>query len=113
MAERSFEIARRPGFRAVALTAFVLLSLPIITLVVYSFNAGQSVLVWEGFSLDWYSTAWANDAVQGAAGRDGPDAGNRRRRSLCKPLAGVPTCHPAPDAAGDHCGGDAGLCDQP
>ena len=66
MAERSFEVARLPAFKFIAITAFVLLYLPIITLVVYSFNGGQSVAVWEGFSLDWYGKAWANEAVKGA-----------------------------------------------
>ncbi|QCO55131.1 ABC transporter permease [Pseudorhodobacter turbinis] len=69
MANRAFEVARLPGFRTIALTGFVLLYLPIITLVVYSFNAGQSVAVWEGFSLDWYAKAWQNEAVKGATYR--------------------------------------------
>lgn len=37
-----------------------------ILLVVYSFNAGSSVAIWEGFSLQWYRSAWANDQVQDA-----------------------------------------------
>jgi spermidine/putrescine transport system permease protein len=69
MAKRPFEIAKLPGFRPVALLVFVLLYLPIITLVVYSFNAGQSVAVWDGFSLDWYVRAWENEAVKGATYR--------------------------------------------
>ncbi|MGO4907042.1 ABC transporter permease [Pseudorhodobacter sp. W20_MBD10_FR17] len=69
MADRSFEVARLPGFKFIAISAFVLLYLPIITLVVYSFNSGQSVAVWEGFSFDWYAKAWANEAVKGATFR--------------------------------------------
>jgi spermidine/putrescine transport system permease protein len=65
MAER-FEVARLPGFATVAIAAFVVLYLPIVTLVIYSFNAGQSVAVWEGFSLSWYAKAWGNDAVKDA-----------------------------------------------
>ena len=50
-AARGFDVRRQPGFAFVALTCFVLLYLPIILLVVYSFNAGQSIAIWEGFSL--------------------------------------------------------------
>ena len=57
MADRSFDIARLPGFATIAVTIFVLLYLPIATLVAYSFNGGDSVAVWGGFSLDWYRLA--------------------------------------------------------
>ena len=66
MAERGFQIARLPGFTTIALAAFVLLYLPIFTLVIYSFNASNSVAVWGGVSLNWYSTAWANADVKAA-----------------------------------------------
>lgn len=66
MAERSFALARLPGFTPIALAVFVALYLPILTLVVYSFNAGNSVAVWQGFSLHWYGDAWRNEAVKAA-----------------------------------------------
>jgi spermidine/putrescine transport system permease protein len=66
MGENRFDVARLPGFSAIALTAFVILYLPIATLVVFSFNAGSSVAVWQGASLHWYSDAWANEAVKSA-----------------------------------------------
>jgi spermidine/putrescine transport system permease protein len=66
---RAFDARRLPGAGAVAVGVFVLLYLPIATLVVYSFNASSSVSTWEGLSLRWYRDAWANDAVQEAAGR--------------------------------------------
>jgi spermidine/putrescine transport system permease protein len=44
----------------------VALYLPIITLVVFSFNGSQSIATWGGFSLEWYVAAWANDAVKSA-----------------------------------------------
>jgi spermidine/putrescine transport system permease protein len=69
MAERGFEISRIPGFAAVAVAAFVLLYLPIVTLVAFSFNASNSIAVWGGFSLHWYADAWANDDVQAATMR--------------------------------------------
>jgi spermidine/putrescine transport system permease protein len=69
MAERGFAATRLPGFAPVALVVFVLLYLPIVTLVFYSFNAGTSVSLWGGFSLRWYAVAWENDAVQAATWR--------------------------------------------
>lgn len=67
MAERHFDVPRIPGFATVAMATFALLYLPIITLVVYSFNASQSVAVWGGLSLRWYTQAWQNTVVQDAA----------------------------------------------
>jgi spermidine/putrescine transport system permease protein len=69
MAERSFSAAHLPGAATIAVTAFVLLYLPIITLVAYSFNSGKSVAVWEGFSLHWYVDAWNNQAIKDATMR--------------------------------------------
>ena len=69
MAERGFEISRLPGFATVAIAAFVILYLPIVTLVAFSFNASNSVAVWGGFSLHWYGDAWANQAVKDATVR--------------------------------------------
>lgn len=61
-----FDIKRQYGFTTIAMICFVSLYLPVILLVVYSFNAGSSVAIWEGFSLQWYRSAWANDQVQEA-----------------------------------------------
>ncbi|MFN3825381.1 MAG: ABC transporter permease [Pseudorhodobacter sp.] len=69
MAERSFSASHLPGFAAVAIAAFVLLYLPIVTLVTYSFNSGPSVAVWQGFSLHWYGDAWRNQAIKDATMR--------------------------------------------
>lgn len=69
MAERGFQISRLPGFATIAIAAFVLLYLPIFTLVAFSFNASNSVAVWGGFSLHWYADAWANDDVKAATMR--------------------------------------------
>jgi spermidine/putrescine transport system permease protein len=66
MAERQFEVARLPGFATIAIAAFVLLYLPILTLVVYSFNDSNTISIWGGFSLHWYADAWANDDVKAA-----------------------------------------------
>jgi spermidine/putrescine transport system permease protein len=64
---RGFNVRRIPGFTTVALLVFVVLYAPIITLVVYSFNASDSLAIMQGFSLRWYVSAWNNEAVQEAA----------------------------------------------
>jgi spermidine/putrescine transport system permease protein len=68
MAER-FAVNRLPGFTTIAILAFLALYIPIVTLVFYSFNAGKTVMDWNGFSLQWYAVAWNNTAVQEAAWR--------------------------------------------
>lgn len=69
MAERRFEISRIPGFATIAVATFVMLYLPIAALVTFSFNAGNSIAVWQGFSLHWYTEAWGNQAVKDATVR--------------------------------------------
>jgi spermidine/putrescine transport system permease protein len=69
MADRSFSVGKLPGFATVAIAVFVCLYLPILTLVIYSFNGGPSIAVWQGFSLHWYSDAWNNQAVKDATVR--------------------------------------------
>ena len=55
-------------FDATVLTlGFAFLYIPIIILVVYSFNASRLVTVWGGFSLHWYRTAWSNQGLMDAA----------------------------------------------
>ena len=66
---RGFDIRKQWGFSTIAIACFVLLYLPVVLLVVYSFNAGNSVAIWEGFSLQWYRAAWANAQVQEATVR--------------------------------------------
>lgn len=61
---KQFSITRLPGFGAIALLTFVLLYLPIIILVVFSFNENQSQSIWGGFSLRWYEAAFENRQVR-------------------------------------------------
>jgi len=42
-----------PG--AMTLLAYLFLFVPIVVLIVFSFNDSKSTVVWTGFSLDWYS----------------------------------------------------------
>jgi len=67
MPDRPFSIKRQPGFTIIAIVCFVMLYAPILTLVIYSFNAGSSIALWEGFSWRWYQAAWENELVQDAA----------------------------------------------
>ena len=69
MSERGFSVRRMFGFGAIALVVFVVLYAPIVTLVIYSFNAGISIAAWEAFSLQWYAAAWENEQVQDATMR--------------------------------------------
>ncbi len=69
MAERAFSVRRMPGFTPLAILVFGLLYAPIAVLAVFSFNAGTSIAIWEGFSLRWYQAAWMNAEVQAATFR--------------------------------------------
>lgn len=64
MSKRSFSVGRIPGFAAIAMLTFVFLYVPILTLIVFSFNAAPSMSSWQGFSLHWYEAALSNRAVQ-------------------------------------------------
>ncbi|MGB0697100.1 MAG: ABC transporter permease subunit [Rhodospirillaceae bacterium] len=46
---------------------FAFLYLPILLLVLYSFNEGRLVTVWSGFSTKWYVELFQNDQILGAA----------------------------------------------
>jgi putrescine transport system permease protein len=46
---------------------FAFLYLPIVLLVIYSFNASRLVTVWGGFSLKWYASLMHNEAILDAA----------------------------------------------
>lgn len=63
---RGFDVRRQTGFNTIAICCFILLYAPIILIVVYSFNKGDSIAIWEGFSWRWYVSAWDNEKVQAA-----------------------------------------------
>lgn len=55
-------------FNATALTlGFAFLYLPILLVVLFSFNASRLVTVWGGFSLQWYGALLRNEALISAA----------------------------------------------
>ena len=51
---KAFDLRNQTGFATVAMFTFFMLYLPIAALVVYAFNAGNSMAIWEGFSLRWF-----------------------------------------------------------
>lgn len=59
---------RLSPFNVVSLTfGFVFLYLPMLILVIYSFNASKLVTVWAGFSTKWYGELLSNEAFLDAA----------------------------------------------
>lgn len=55
-------------FNAVSLTlGFAFLYIPMLILVIYSFNASKLVTVWAGFSTKWYGELFQNEAFLDAA----------------------------------------------
>ncbi len=49
------------------MAVLVFLYLPIVVLVVYSFNASRLNVVWQGFTFDWYRRIWENAPLLTAA----------------------------------------------
>ncbi len=59
---------RTPGFVFSAMAfAYAFLYLPILAVVVYSFNESKLVTVWGGFSTKWYGELFRNEQLLGAA----------------------------------------------
>jgi len=55
-------------FNVTALTlGFAFLYLPMLILIVYSFNGGKNVAVWAGFSVKWYGELFQNEELLKAA----------------------------------------------
>ena len=56
-------------FNSVSLTlGFAFLYLPMLILIIYSFNKSKLVTVWAGFSTQWYGELMQNEAFLDAAG---------------------------------------------
>lgn len=66
---RPFSVKRQLGFTTIAMLCFIMLYAPMVTLVSYSFNAGESIGVWRGFSWRWYEIAFHNREIQQATVR--------------------------------------------
>jgi spermidine/putrescine transport system permease protein len=53
---------------AYAVLVYFFLFLPIVILIIFSFNADRRNFNWTGFTLNWYPTLFANDAILKALG---------------------------------------------
>ncbi len=51
------------GSRLLIGLVFLFLYAPIVLLIIFSFNAGDSSVVWRGFSLDWYAKLFQNRLI--------------------------------------------------
>lgn len=58
-----FDIRRQKGFTFVAALCFLLLYLPMATMVVYAFNGNDTSAAWNGVSLRWFVSAANNREV--------------------------------------------------
>jgi spermidine/putrescine transport system permease protein len=67
MANRGFNVARLPGTGVMAIACFIILYIPMVILVLYSFNSGKVIGNWEGLSIKWYVAALHNEAFLHAA----------------------------------------------
>ena len=56
------------SLRLIMIAGYAFLYLPIISLIVFSFNASRQVTVWTAFSLRWYRTLFQNEILLTAAG---------------------------------------------
>ena len=56
----------RGGSRFLIGLMFLFLYLPILLLIIFSFNAGDSSAVWRGFSLHWYNELFQNRLIMGS-----------------------------------------------
>jgi spermidine/putrescine transport system permease protein len=52
----------------VTILAYLFLFVPIVVLIVYSFNASRSTVVWTGFTLDWYGEVFNDRGLRRALG---------------------------------------------
>lgn len=56
-----------PFLKAVLLVGLLFLYIPIVSLIVYSFNDSKLVTVWGGFSTKWYASLFQNEQIIAAA----------------------------------------------
>jgi putrescine transport system permease protein len=60
-------VKRRPVFLLTVLGfGFAFFYIPILSMIVYSFNASRLATVWGGFSTKWYVSLWSNTQVMDA-----------------------------------------------
>ena len=59
--------ASRSALVAVTLFTLAFLYVPIVVLVVFSFNSARTGATWQGFTLDWYAKLFSNERLLDAA----------------------------------------------
>ncbi len=57
------EYLRRWPLRLIVGATLVFLYLPLITLMIFSFNTSRRNVVWQGFTFDWYEKAFNNESL--------------------------------------------------
>ena len=70
---------RNPLLSVYALLVYAFLFLPIVILIMFSFNDSEDNFAWTGFTLDWYPILFANEDMVDALGKTLQVALCRRR----------------------------------
>ncbi|MBA3362206.1 MAG: ABC transporter permease [Acidimicrobiia bacterium] len=52
--------------RTYAVLLYIFLFTPILVVVIYSFNKGRFLVIWDGFGTNWYGVALENEGIQNA-----------------------------------------------
>jgi len=60
------DVKHYPGFGVISFAFFMFLYLPILVVIIYSFNSNKIVSVWQGFSFKWYLSALQNEGLMNA-----------------------------------------------
>ena len=56
-------LRRFPGVQTISIISLLFLYLPMLMVVVYSFNAGSQALLWKGFSFKWYAEVFSDGSI--------------------------------------------------
>lgn len=66
-AQRAFRVSHFPGVGPFSVLFFLYLYAPIAILILFSFNAGRSATIWNGFGISWYGKVFGNEDIRHAA----------------------------------------------
>jgi spermidine/putrescine transport system permease protein len=61
---RRVDLRSFPGFASVSWLVLAVLYLPLVVVVIYSFNSNRVATRWEGFSLSWYEQVFTDDDIR-------------------------------------------------
>lgn len=64
---RARDLKAMPGFKTIGWACVFALYMPLIVLIIFSFNDNRSVVKWTEFSLRWYAAALENEGTRNAA----------------------------------------------